>query len=194
MLRNQSGVKLTPSNELFLEVCLSRLLGAASAKGTNARETQSRARETCDEERKAEWRNEGAAEVWWKWKQKTACSGRTKRKVGWRQMGKEGSVGEGISQVAGSPAFLPQHTGVCFTCSSLAMHLGPNGERLSQWTRVSITPEKMNIFLDSSSCRPKTRAQSSVSYVKQEPFCFANAPRPRESQKSRFSYLGFISL
>lgn len=63
---------------------------------------------------------------------KTACSGRTKRKVGWRQMGKEGSVGEGIIQVAGSPAFLPQHTGVCFTCSSLAMHLGPNGERLSQ--------------------------------------------------------------
>lgn len=54
MLRNQSGVKLTPSNELFLEVRLSRLLGAASAKGTNARETQSRARETCDEERKAE--------------------------------------------------------------------------------------------------------------------------------------------
>lgn len=63
MLRNQSGVKVTPSNELFLEVRLSRLLGAASAKGTNAQETQSRARETCDEERKAEWRNEGAAEV-----------------------------------------------------------------------------------------------------------------------------------
>lgn len=42
---------------------------------------------------------------------KTACSGRIKRKVGWRQMGKEGRVGEGISQVAGSPAF--QNTQVC---------------------------------------------------------------------------------
>ncbi|CAB1455943.1 unnamed protein product [Pleuronectes platessa] len=31
--RNQSGVKLTPSNELFSEVRLSQVLGAASAKG-----------------------------------------------------------------------------------------------------------------------------------------------------------------
>lgn len=43
--------------------------------------------------------------------------------------GKEGNRGEGISQGAGPPAFFLQHTGVWFTSPSLAMHLGPNGER-----------------------------------------------------------------
>lgn len=43
--------------------------------------------------------------------------------------GEEGSRGEGISQGAGPPASSPQHTGVWFTSPSLAMRLGPNGER-----------------------------------------------------------------
>lgn len=51
MLRNQSGVKLTPSNELFSEARLSHVLGVASTKGTNTQETQHRAGETCIEER-----------------------------------------------------------------------------------------------------------------------------------------------
>lgn len=80
MLRNQSGVELTPFNELFSEVRLSHVLGAASAKGTNAWETQRRARGDVRRKKTADWRNEGASWSLMDMETERVCWGRTKER------------------------------------------------------------------------------------------------------------------
>lgn len=96
-------------------------------------------------------------------------------------MEKRGNRGEGISQGAGPPASLLQHTGVWFTSNSLAMHLGPNGERCQDelgqhWRREHLHPWK----------------EKSVA-PKKQPFCTRIAP-PRQESSPSLSLLRFISL
>lgn len=89
MFRNQSGVKLTPSNELFSEVRLSHVLQAASAKDTNAQEAQCR---DVRWRKRVDWRNERASWSLMDMETETVCSGRTKgRRDGdrWKR-GKQG--------------------------------------------------------------------------------------------------------
>lgn len=152
---------------------------------------------------RADWRNERAGLKSDGYGNGGGLFRQNKKEGGMETDGKEGDRGEGISQGAGPPASITQHTGVWFTSPSLAMHLGPNGERCQDELGQHGCREHLHPAEDKCIRRlllmHNQNPSCDMKCIEQQPFCFEKKTKNKtsphqESAESCFSYPGFISL